>query len=189
MRIENAAKVTTKEDFNCCSGLQGQLVSNFKILTAKSCYFSGASSGSVEFECLFYFPNSHFWDGSNLNLARIHLPQRFWKIILKSWDKENPLKQKASWKLFLSSAAAAWLRSQRERHGTLARIAGASFRPLNGRRRWTLVGEAGTILPCCWRRSGGAGVALLNLSPLPTRHLPDWSERSPDAHSKPTMSP
>ena len=37
--------------------------------------------------------------------------------------------------------------------------------------------------------AGGAGAALLNLSHLPTRLLQGWSERSPDAPSKPMMSP
>ena len=63
--------------------------------------------------------------------------------------------------------------------------------------RGKLVGWAGTILPCCWRRSNCcASAALLNSpqAPFPT-HLsyllaglvPGWSERSPDAPSKPTM--
>ena len=61
----------------------------------------------------------------------------------------------SSWKLYFSSAAAAWLGSRRARHGALAgrRIAGASFGTLTGRRRGKLVGGAGTILPCCWCRS------------------------------------
>ena len=60
------------------------------------------------------------------------------------------------WKLYFSSAAAAWLGSRRARHGALAgrRIAGASFGTLTGRRRGRLVSGAGTILPGCWRRSG-----------------------------------
>ena len=37
--------------------------------------------------------------------------------------------------------------------------------------------------------AGGACAALLNSSPLLTRLLQGWSERSPDAPSKPTMSP
>ena len=37
--------------------------------------------------------------------------------------------------------------------------------------------------------AGGASAALLNSSPLLTRLLQGWSERSPDAPSKPTMSP
>ena len=54
---------------------------------------------------------------------------------------------------------AAWLRSRRGRHGALTgrRIAGTSFGTLARRRRGRLVGRAGgagTIPPCCWRRSG-----------------------------------
>ena len=45
--------------------------------------------------------------------------------------------------------AVAWHRSHRARHGALARIAGASFGTLPGRRRGRLVGGAGTILPGC----------------------------------------
>ena len=62
----------------------------------------------------------------------------------------------SSWKLYFSSAAAAWLGSRRAQHGALAgrRIAGAVFGTLTGRRRGRLVSGAGTILPCCWPRSG-----------------------------------
>ena len=103
----------------------------------------------------------------------------------------------SSWKLYFSSAAAAWFGSRRALHGALAgrRIAGASFGTLTCRRRGKLVSGAGTILPGCWRSgagaagAGGAGAALLNSSPLPTRLLQGWSERSPDAPSKPMMSP
>ena len=54
----------------------------------------------------------------------------------------------SSWKVYFSSAAAAWLRSSRARHGALAgrRIAVASFGTLTGRRRGGLIGGAGTIL-------------------------------------------
>ena len=37
--------------------------------------------------------------------------------------------------------------------------------------------------------AGGAGAALLSSSPLLTRLLQGWSERSSDSPSKPTMSP
>ena len=62
----------------------------------------------------------------------------------------------SSWKLYFSSAAAAWFGSRRALHGALAgrRIAGASFGTLTCRRRGKLVSGAGTILPGCWRRSG-----------------------------------
>ena len=49
-------------------------------------------------------------------------------------------------KLYFSSAAEAWLKFRRSLHC-------ASFCTLTGRRRGMLVGRAGTILPCCWRRS------------------------------------
>ena len=57
----------------------------------------------------------------------------------------------SSWKLYFST-----LRSRWARHGALAgrRIAVASVGTLTGKRRGRLVGGAGTILPCCWRRSG-----------------------------------
>ena len=117
------------------------------------------------------------------------------------------LKSRAQWlgyahgsfDFHLSPLLAAWLRSRRALHDALAerRIAGASFGTLTGRMRGKLVGWAGTILPCCWRRSNCcASAALLNSpqAPFPT-HLsyllaglvPGWSERSPDAPSKPTM--
>ena len=61
-------------------------------------------------------------------------------------------------KLYFSSAAAAWLRSCRARHGALAwlRIAGLSFGTRTGtsRRRGRLLGGAGSILLGCLRRSG-----------------------------------
>jgi len=68
--------------------------------------------------------------------------------------------------------------SRRARHGALAgrRIAGASFVTLTCRRRGKLISGAGNILPGCWRRrgAGGAGAALSNSSPLPTRLLQGW---------------
>ena len=97
---------------------------------------------------------------------------------------------------------AAWLRSSRARHGALTgrRITGASFCNLTRDRPSAAravggssaglppfspaagAGEAGACGGTC-----GAGAALLNSSPLPTRLLPGWSERrlrSPDAPSK-----
>ena len=101
------------------------------------------------------------------------------------------------------TAAAAWLRSRRARHGALVgrKIAGTSFGTLIGRRRGRLVGGAGTILPCCWCRSGRrrrrrdaavavrwlrSSIELRSSSPLMTRLLQGWSERSTDAPFKPT---
>ena len=61
--------------------------------------------------------------------------------------------QISSWKLYFSSAAAAWLGSRRTRHGALAERRIADFSTLTSRKRWRLVSWAGTNLPCCWRRS------------------------------------
>ena len=71
----------------------------------------------------------------------------------------------SSWKLYFSSAAAAWLRSRRALHCALAgcRIAGASFCTLTGLRRGRLVCWAGTILPGCWRRSSWCWLRLRSL--------------------------
>ena len=85
--------------------------------------------------------------------------------------------------------------SRRARHGALTgrRIAGASFGTLTGRRRGRLVAPfspaAGAGAAGAGGGAGGAGAALLSSSPLLTRLLQDWSERSPDTSSKPTMSP
>ena len=61
----------------------------------------------------------------------------------------------SSWKIYFSSATAAWLRSSWARHDALAgrRIAVASFGTLTCRRLGSLVSGAGTIFPCCWRTS------------------------------------
>ena len=94
----------------------------------------------------------------------------------------------SSWKLYFSSAAAAWLGSRQARHSALA-----------GRRMASAPSQAGGVggwlarrAPFSLAASAGAadaGGVLLNSSPLHTRLLQGWSERSPDAPSKPTMSP
>ena len=59
-----------------------------------------------------------------------------------------------------------------------------------------LVGGEGTILPCCWRRScwclrrGWQRLgSLVELISFADGLVQGRSERSPDAQSKPTMSP
>ena len=93
-----AAKAAVKHDPknpNWCSWLPVQQFALFKIQkycrTTKSCNFGGADSrpisGSIEFECLFSFPNfasevvgsgGIYW-----NLARIYLSQDFRKSLWK----------------------------------------------------------------------------------------------------------
>ena len=83
------------------------------------------------------------------------------------------------WKLYFSSAAAAWLRSSRALHGALSwrRIACARFGPLTGRRRGRLVSWAGTILPGYWRsscwcwRCRGSLVELISFADTPPAGL------------------
>ena len=74
--------------------------------------------------------------------------------------------------------AVAWHRSHRARHGTLARIASASF-STEARRRGRH--HSPRLLGAGAAGAAGAGAALLNSSPLLTRLLLGWSERRPDA--------
>ena len=91
----------------------------------------------------------------------------------------------SSWSFIIFTAAAAWLRSWRALHGALVtglvgrRIAGASFCTLTCQRRgrlMMLIGGAGTILPCCWRRSVWR---LLPWHSLPLPRLISFDEASP----------
>ena len=97
------------------------------------------------------------------------------------------------WKLYFSSRIPRPAASRRALHGALAgrRIAGASLCTLSGRKTWEArrapfspVAGAGAAGASAGGGAGGASAALLNSSPLPTRLLPGWSERNPDAPPK-----